>query len=558
MRLQLGYRRRWLLALVMLLVSLADGSLGTIDNATGAIRENSLPISSDVLSSVDPSNSAEIDQSTTTEVPSVSVDTTTIARSVTTPSTTTEETTSTTTAQLVSSTSMPTTTTSTTPPVPSTASVKTTNAASVATERSSTGDANNDDDALPPNCSEFNVSSIRLVYNEKAHIRKCCPKGQMIKPSSNECVAGNLELKIEAIEAYFYGNNECIEMGEKEVTLPVQGDQDQCRDEIALVYSADQNDSMYVLQNGSLLVLEDGRYVSVFDAYCVEMTNDDESVLLAKVCMPQSRWPRWLIVVGISLATVTLVFAALCYSFVPKLNTTFGYLIAAHAGTFAIGTIFLGLARCGDRCISSGSIGVTEMFANGWLGTSVFIFFLMNVFNTMHVAYYIPNGLEYNTKTNVRCALICIVFLYFGAIVVTHVLAYYFAGRLSSGNYRSIVDTAEGHTKIDQERLKYVNQQKKLCLMETVFSLLCWTVFTVLTLKFGAAEVAKVFIVYSVALQGMFIGLVYTTGRQRWTIIRECWSNSGSLNLRDAENGTEMKTLQRKMLPTAANGEAHE
>lgn len=219
------------------------------------------------------------------------------------------------------------------------------------------------------------------------------------------------------------------------------------------------------------------------------------------------------------------------------------------------------------------------MFANGLLGTSVFIFFLMNVFNTMYVAYYIPNGLEYDNKNKremyaflavlysitliplfllPKGALICMVFIYFGAIVVTHVLAYYFAGRLSSGSYRTIGDTIGSQTKIDQERLKYINEQKKLCLMETVFSLLCWIVFAVLTLQFGTSEVAKVFIVYSVALQGMFIGLVHTTGRQRWTIIRECWSNSGSLNLRDEENGTEMKTLKRKMLPTAANGDTHE
>uniref|UniRef100_A0A182IRQ4 Methuselah N-terminal domain-containing protein n=1 Tax=Anopheles atroparvus TaxID=41427 RepID=A0A182IRQ4_ANOAO len=570
MRPPAGYRRRWLLSLLVLLLSITDGSLGTIDNATGVVRENSLPITTEALSSVDPTNIAESDQLTTGET------TTTIATS--TAASTASETPTSTTERAVSSTRPPASTTTTTnAPVLST-NVQTTMGTFVPIEESAAGD---DDGGMPSNCSEFRPSSIQLMYSEKARIRKCCPPGQMIRPRSDfqyECVPGNQELKIETVEAHFYGNNECIEVSDEKVELPVE-EQDQCRDvEDALMYSADQGDTMFVLQNGSLLVLEYGSLVSVFDSYCVEMTNDAQ--LLAKVCEGGRReiWPKWVIISCVTIASVMLLFTALCYSFVPKLNTTFGYLIAGHAGTFAIGTIFLGLARCGDRCISTGSIGVTEMFANAWLGSSVFIFFLMNVFNTMYVAYYIPNGLEYDSKNKremyaflavlysitliplflmPKGALICMVFIYFGAIALTHALSFYYTGRLTAGNYQSIIDTAGGQTKIDQERLDHINKQKKLCLMETIFSFMWWIIFAVLTLNFSRSGLTQVATVFSVAVQGMFIGVVFVGGRQLWTIIRECWSNSGSLNLREAENGTEMKTIQQKMLPQG-NGETHQ
>ena len=251
----------------------------------------------------------------------------------------------------------------------------------------------------------------------------------MIEPRSNfqyECVPGSRELQIDTIDAQFYGNNECIEVSEIVPELPVVWN-DLCEgDPQALMYSADQGDELFVLQNGSLLVLELGSLVSVFDSYCVEMTGDSQ--LLAKVC-EQVRIDRigvieFFMLFSSLLAVLALLITALSYSFVPKLKDSFGYLIAVHAGTFAIGTIFFGLARCAGRCIDPANVGrcsmsfgvppeqfvvfnvslycifteVTEMFSNALLGTSVFVFFLMNVYNTMYVAYYIPNGLEYENK----------------------------------------------------------------------------------------------------------------------------------------------------------------
>ncbi|XP_052860221.1 uncharacterized protein LOC128267428 [Anopheles cruzii] len=394
----------------------------------------------------------------------------------------------------------------------------------------------------------------------------------MIQPLSNfryECVPGNRELKIETIEAHFYGNNECIEVGDEPVTLPVVS-QDLCHDAPqALMYSADQGDELFVMQNGSLLVLEYGSLVSIFDSYCVEMTNDAR--LLAKVCEevhePQIAFLGVIIAIGVTVASLVLAITALSYTFVPKLNDTFGYLIAGHASTFAIGTIFLGLARCGDQCVGEGTNAVVvELFANAFLGTSVFMFFLMNVLNTAYVAYYIPNGLEYDgqNKRDVyvfigvlylisliplvllpKGGLISIVFIYYAGIALTHALSTYYTRRLTSGIYLHINDTAvSGQTKINHARLNDISKQTRLCRMEAGFSVVCWVAFAVLMLASNMTDFPRIAAVYSIVVQGLFVGVVFVAGSQKWIIIRECWSNSGSADLRVLENGFEMKRLR--------------
>ncbi|XP_053659819.1 uncharacterized protein LOC128708865 [Anopheles marshallii] len=556
------YATRTLVRHCVLLVALValDGSVATIDNATGAVRENSLP--SEVPAVV-------IDQSNA--IPASNVDT---AATIATDTTTTTIVSSTeaataTTSSLSASNEATRTVTTPTAPLTEVSSIE-----SIHQQRSTSSTS----DEFPPNCSEFSASPVKLMYSEKARIRKCCPPGQMIQPRNSfeyECVPGSRELQIETIEAQFYGNNECVEVTGEQVVLPVES-QDLCEsDPLALMYSADQGDELFVLQNGSLLVLEMGSLVSVFDSYCVEMTND--AMLLAKVCEP-ARIDRvgvveFFMLFGSVLSVLALLFTALCYSFVPKLKDTFGYLIAAHAGTFAIGTIFFGLARCGGRCIDPGNVEITEIFSNALLGSSMFAAFLMNVYNALYVAYYIPNGLEYENKNKrdmyaflavLYCitliplvlfpkgGLVCIVFLYFAAIITAHILSSYYTRRLTSGIYLQI----SGQTKINQTRLNDINGQRCLCLVETLGALVLWIVLAGLILSNSMYGVGRIVAVYCIVGQGLLIGGLFVAGQQRWIILRECWSNSGSVDLRAVENGVEMKTYTKPRLMVEDNEDA--
>uniref|UniRef100_A0A182M3B4 Methuselah N-terminal domain-containing protein n=1 Tax=Anopheles culicifacies TaxID=139723 RepID=A0A182M3B4_9DIPT len=532
---------------LLLVVQVAlDGSVATIDNATGAVRDNSLPseVSPDVI---DESNvSSEVNNDTGRLA--VSPSTATVSY--------TTEIASSTTSSISASNEV--TLTVTTP---------------VATEVPFQQPPSTDE--LPPNCSEFRASPVQLMYSEKARIRKCCPPGQMVQPRNSfqyECVPGSRELQIETIEAQFYGNNECIEVTGEQLVLPVES-LDLCEsDPKALMYSADQGDELFVLQNGSLLVLEMGSLVSVFDTYCVEMTNDE--MLLAKVCetakIDRVGLIEFCMLFGSVLSVLALLATALCYSFVPKLKDIYGYLIAVHAGTFAIGTIFFGLARCGGRCINPANVDITETFANALLGSSMFAFFLMNVYNSMYVAYYIPNGLEYENKNKrdvyaflavLYCitliplvlfpkgGLVCIVFLYFGAIVVAHILSSYYTKRLTKGIYQQL----SGQAKINETRLNDINGQRFLCLVETICAVALWIVLAGLILSSSMTGTGRIVAMYCIVVQGLIIGVLFVAGQQRWIILRECWSNSGSVNLREVENGEEMKTFAKSVMLAEGN-----
>ena len=85
--------------------------------------------------------------------------------------------------------------------------------------------------------------------------------------------------------------------------------------------------------------------------------------------------------------------------------------------------------------------------------------------------------------------------------------------------------------------------RRHLCLIETGFALLLWVILAGLILSKSMSGNARIVAVCCIALQGLFIGVLFVAGQQRWIILRECWSNSGSVDLRAVENGVEMKTF---------------
>lgn len=90
--------------------------------------------------------------------------------------------------------------------------------------------------------------------------------------------------------------------------------------------------------------------------------------------------------------------------------------------------------------------------------------------------------------------------------------------------------------------------------MYASFTLVCWIVFTVLMLTSNMTDFPRIFTVYSIVVQGLFTGVVFVAGSQKWTIIRECWSNSGSADLRVLENGFEMRPMgSNRRTPRNAN-----
>lgn len=121
-------------------------------------------------------------------------------------------------------------------------------------------------------------------YSDQAKLKKCCPRDEIYLPSGggrDKCDIANVNFLPVVIEAVFYEH--CIEDTEKNVTLPYEIG-NPCGDYEALIYSSDYGDNLYVLQNGSLLRVDDDfSGFDIFDEYCLDMDRDT-AVLTAIVC----------------------------------------------------------------------------------------------------------------------------------------------------------------------------------------------------------------------------------------------------------------------------------
>ncbi len=135
-------------------------------------------------------------------------------------------------------------------------------------------------------CSQFKRLSDEMQpkFTDLARIKKCCPKDEMYVPSGggrDKCDIANVKFVPVVIEAVFYEH--CIEDMEKSISLEYEIG-NPCGNDEALIYSKEYGDNLYVLQNGSLLRVDDDYTgFDIFDDYCLDMDRDT-AILTAIVC----------------------------------------------------------------------------------------------------------------------------------------------------------------------------------------------------------------------------------------------------------------------------------
>lgn len=124
---------------------------------------------------------------------------------------------------------------------------------------------------------------------------------------------------------------------------------------------------------------------------------------------------------------------------------------------------------------------------------------------------------------------------------------------VSAQNYTELTYTEAltAQPRINGERLKDLRAVNRLCTVEAIFTVVCWLAYTSMRSHPGSGQdVLRIGAAYAVIFQGLLIGVLFIGGRKKWTIIRECWNYSGSIDLRaveaEREMEREMKTLDRK------------
>lgn len=121
-------------------------------------------------------------------------------------------------------------------------------------------------------------------HSDFAKMKKCCPLNENYQPSGrarDKCDIANVKFEAVVIEAVFFDH--CIQDTENVISLDYEIG-NPCGDHEALIYSKEYNDNLYVLQNGSLLIVNGiNEGLDVFDEYCLDMDRDT-NYLTAIVC----------------------------------------------------------------------------------------------------------------------------------------------------------------------------------------------------------------------------------------------------------------------------------
>ncbi|XP_035785300.1 probable G-protein coupled receptor Mth-like 14 isoform X2 [Anopheles albimanus] len=244
------------------------------------------------------------------------------------------------------------------------------------------------------------------VNSTASVIRKCCPIGQRMLHDGTryvECgkddfdsgpISTTFELK--AIVAQLYDG--CIEDREEEINLRVLAGEPCPMDYGLIAYGKRTKDSLYVIQNGSLLVvLEHMLEYYIYNAYCLDYDPLDASIM-AYVCVSDVALPPDVLNGQIIMLTLCLIMAvplllatAFFYYVIPELHDVHGKALAMNCINFAVALLletYFQYRTRGHR-LESDEV-VLESYAEYFI-LATFFWLMVNIANNcLHSWYFLP------------------------------------------------------------------------------------------------------------------------------------------------------------------------
>lgn len=183
-----------------------------------------------------------------------------------------------------------------------------------------------------------------------------------------ECAPTNDDFQAPIIDATFY--DKCIEDSENAVHLDYEIGNNcdkiamQSHNVDAFFYNAIMGDLLYVLQNGSLLLVdaERTRYgYFIFDDYCLDM-HRTEQMLTAIVCVRSvaavSRGEAYVYATCLLASVPCLLLTAALYFCIDELRDLHGKSLACHSICLAMAFIFLSIVQIDGRVTAALSAGI--------------------------------------------------------------------------------------------------------------------------------------------------------------------------------------------------------
>ncbi|GAB0093927.1 probable G-protein coupled receptor Mth-like 14 [Sergentomyia squamirostris] len=264
-------------------------------------------------------------------------------------------------------------------------------------------------DQIPPTCQNLKKLSSQPIFTEHSAIKKCCPPGENLihnnpSRSGKQCHPSAQPFQPTIVNATFYDG--CIEDEESDTLSLPETYGNPCSNRQSFIFSKHDGDLLYVLLNGSLLIInEQFEWKDVRDEYCLD--TDDNGTLSAVVC-PQafgSSTPE------AAVTQAQLVFLAICmllsipcllvtsffYLVVEDLRTLHGKSLACHCLCLAlrftlITAIQLQIAASSDEGVSFSNYFIYMI--QYFILAAFFWQFVMSVDIVINVWYYLPKNIS--------------------------------------------------------------------------------------------------------------------------------------------------------------------
>ncbi|XP_052903272.1 probable G-protein coupled receptor Mth-like 14 [Anopheles moucheti] len=258
-------------------------------------------------------------------------------------------------------------------------------------------------------CRDRQKLSIQPTFLSRnaSVIRKCCPRDESYQAEHAKYVscqhnARSADLP-QPIVARFY--QDCIEDLEEDIHLEVLVGNPCPNDGGMVSFSERTNDTLYIIQNGSLLVVYGGSDYDVFDTYCLDYDRD-YGTLIGYVCPSEVhilvdlvKGQLFMLTICLIVAIPALLVTAGLYIVVPKLRDLHGRALAMNCANFAVALLlecFYQYRNRGQRML------MDDMVLENWAEIFIlatFFWLLVNCANNcFHAWYYVPRGKKFNSR----------------------------------------------------------------------------------------------------------------------------------------------------------------
>ncbi|XP_055631650.1 probable G-protein coupled receptor Mth-like 14 [Toxorhynchites rutilus septentrionalis] len=268
-----------------------------------------------------------------------------------------------------------------------------------------------DAEEKPANCSSYKKLSTQpqFINSTVSFIRKCCPRGQSLQAA--HCKAGEPwgRFDVLPIVAQFY--QDCIE--DLEIQPPALGIVygNPCIMERAMFrYGEDTKDALYVIQNGSLLVVNElVEEFEIFNHYCLDVEGES-GTLVGFVCPSEIRMGKDIFKSQMVALALCLIFAiplllatAYFYVMIPEFNDIHGKALSLNCINFAFALLLESVFQ--HKTKGNGSNDDTIVLANyaEYYILATFFWLLVNCLNNcIHAWYFLPKGIQIKIKGEKR------------------------------------------------------------------------------------------------------------------------------------------------------------